>query len=326
MCVIAAKPMGVKMPSKSTIENMWFKNPDGAGFMYAKDGKVHIEKGFMKLKDLENALERVSKKVNLDKVSVVLHFRIATHGAVIPANTHPFPVSSSVGLLQKLTCTTTLGVAHNGIISITPRKGISDTMEYIASQLAPLYKGAPQFYKNPFLMEMVDNAINSKLAILNGAGEIYTIGKFETDSGIMYSNTSYKPYSFNGTYYSNNWWYDYNVDDYTDITAGYRLKEERLLRWFDYDEEVTCLDARNRLLDCFESDMAVDSDGHLYEFNYDLNGFIEVEGGRAYDKKGNTLFASTEEDYLITLENIYDYNPLPCVNNKFKLNGKGKKK
>ena len=40
MCVIAAKPSGVKMPSVSTIENMWYKNPDGAGFMYALNGKV----------------------------------------------------------------------------------------------------------------------------------------------------------------------------------------------------------------------------------------------------------------------------------------------
>jgi hypothetical protein len=218
-------------------------------------------------------------------------------------------------------------VAHNGIISITPRKGISDTMEYIASQLAPLYKGAPTFYKNPFLMEMVDNAIQSKLALLNSEGELYTIGKFETDSGIMYSNTSYKPYTFNGSYFDKSYWYGYDLDEYySDIPTGYRLKEERLLRWFDYDEEVTCLDGRNRLLDCFEADMAVDSDGCLYEFDYNLNGFIKVDGGRAFDKDGNTLIASTDEGHLISLENVYEYTPFPDVSNKFKLKGKGKKK
>ena len=160
MCIIAAKPAGTKMPATTTIENMWYRNHDGAGFMYAHGGTVHIEKGFMKLDDFKKALERVQEKVNLNATSVVMHFRIATHGGVMPANTHPFPVTSSISMLQKLKCTTSLGVAHNGIISsVNPRKGISDTMEYIASQLAPLYKGVPTFYENPNLMEMVSNAI-----------------------------------------------------------------------------------------------------------------------------------------------------------------------
>ena len=47
MCIIAAKPAGVAMPSAEKIENMWNRNSDGAGIMYAVDNKVHIEKGFM---------------------------------------------------------------------------------------------------------------------------------------------------------------------------------------------------------------------------------------------------------------------------------------
>ena len=41
MCIIAIKPAGTHLPTTTTIENMWYNNRDGAGFMYAKDGNVH---------------------------------------------------------------------------------------------------------------------------------------------------------------------------------------------------------------------------------------------------------------------------------------------
>ena len=37
MCIIAAKPAGIKMPTEEQLEIMWFHNPDGSGIMYAKD-------------------------------------------------------------------------------------------------------------------------------------------------------------------------------------------------------------------------------------------------------------------------------------------------
>lgn len=304
MCIIAAKPMGVKMPSEDTIENMWFRNPDGAGFMYAYNGKVHIEKGFMKLKDLLSALDTVKKTVDLDKVSMVLHFRIATHGGVIPGNTHPFPVSSSMGALQKLKCTASLGVAHNGIIDIKPRKGVSDTMEYIATQLAPLYKGAPNFYRNQYLMEMVDNAIQSKLALLNTNGEIYTIGNFETCDDILYSNSSYKPFTFTGSYWKDSW-NVYGIDSYMykDSPSSYRFVGNKRIHWLDYDEEYICTDGRGTLIDTYEYDLCVDTDGKLYRYVYEIDAYEEIKGGRAYDDKGDIVCA--KED-CSTLEAIYE--------------------
>ena len=172
MCIIAAKPAGVKMPARNVIENMWMHNSDGAGIMYTNKGGVRIEKGFMTYDAFAKHLDELSKKIDLDKISVVMHFRITTHGGTKPENCHPFPVTDSIGMLKKLTCDTRLGVAHNGVIDITPRKDISDTMEYIASQLAPLYKGVPKFYENKHLMQMVSNAIDSKMAFLLPSGKI----------------------------------------------------------------------------------------------------------------------------------------------------------
>lgn len=308
MCIIAAKPAGTKMPASTVIENMWTRNHDGAGFMYAHGGAVHIEKGFMKLADFNAALERVKGSVNLDEVSVVMHFRIATHGGVIPANTHPFPVTTSVGALQKLKCQTTLGVAHNGIISsVTPRKGISDTMEYIATQLGPLYKGVPNFYENAYLMQLVDNAIDSKLVLMNSKGALYTVGKFETEDGIMYSNSSYKPYKFTGAYW-NNEWSDYylNRDSFFCDLNGrpYEWAACRRMRWLWDDEGCIAVDGNGKQLDSYENGYAVDSDGKLYAYNYTYDGFIAVPGGRAYDAAGTTLRVT--EDDAATWEDVYE--------------------
>jgi len=56
MCVVAIKNKGVAFPNDDSIKAMWDANSDGAGFMYALDNKVFIEKGFMKLSDLNGAV------------------------------------------------------------------------------------------------------------------------------------------------------------------------------------------------------------------------------------------------------------------------------
>ena len=170
MCIIAAKAAGIPMPNRERIKTMWDGNRDGAGLMYVENGQVRIEKGFMKYKDFTKVLDRLEKRLDLTATPVVMHFRITTHGGTKPENCHPFPITDNVGALKKLTITTDLGVAHNGIIPISPRKGISDTMEYIASQLAPLKKALPRFYENKNAMLLIKNAIESKMAFLTKEG------------------------------------------------------------------------------------------------------------------------------------------------------------
>ena len=330
MCIIAAKPAGIAMPSTETIDNMWFRNHDGAGFMYASGGNVHIEKGFMKLEDFKNALERVSKAHDLTATPMVMHFRIATHGGVLPANTHPFPVTTSVGILQKLVCNTKLGVAHNGIISgVTPRKGISDTMEYIASQLGLLYKAVPEFYKNSNLMEMIDNAIGSKLAFLTSEGQIHTVGHFEEDNGILYSNTSYKPYNdfqlgkwdkdtkkWVYSCYAN---YDTYYDDYPWYKDDYCVAGTILVRMVGEHEDEYVVTDKGLHIGADECDMVVDSKGNVYKYADDYTGIISRLGWRAYRSDGSQLKADVNandgyvfyEDVLVDV--VYEEDEPPKV-------------
>lgn len=205
MCIIASKPANIAMPDETIITRMWNINPDGAGFMYTDRGKVHIRKGFMKLEDFLSAIETLSKKVNLTDVPMVMHFRITTHGGTCPENTHPFPISDSIKMLTRTSLTTNIGVAHNGVIhSVIPRKGISDTMEYIASQLAPLSRALPTWYTNKDAIALVENAIKSKLAVLDNKGRITLLGDFIESNGISYSNRSFEP-SYTRYKYSWSW-------------------------------------------------------------------------------------------------------------------------
>ena len=77
MCIIAIKPPHHKMIDESIIETMFQNNPDGSGYMYSYNNKVHIEKGFMTLKELLNSLDSLKKKVNIEEIPLILHFIIS---------------------------------------------------------------------------------------------------------------------------------------------------------------------------------------------------------------------------------------------------------
>ena len=229
MCIICAKAANTKLPTYENFMNMWYNNPDGAGLMYTKDGKVRIEKGFMEFEDFTTRLDELKQEIDTTATPMVFHFRIATHGGVNAGCTHPFPVTDNVTLLKKPRATCKLGVAHNGIIDITPRKDLSDTMEYVASQLFPLSKALPRFYDNKWALTLVKNAIDSKMALLTDAGDIHLIGNFEESDGIKYSNHSYAYlWSYRGgkfSTFSGGGWSDWDDDGweyYGTTSKGYK--------------------------------------------------------------------------------------------------------
>lgn len=217
MCIICAKPAGVKMPTSETREIMWKGNPDGAGIMWVENGKVRIAKGLMKQKRFEAFLTELSSKIDMVKTPIVMHFRITTHGGTKPENCHPFPITENLGLLQKLNSTCEIGVAHNGILSFTPRQGISDTMEYILTQLSVIKRINRKFYMERKFLELISNATaGSRLCFLTSNGEIVTTGVWEKDeSGLLYSNSNYKKIRLTYGMYTDAWssYYDYNTHD-----------------------------------------------------------------------------------------------------------------
>lgn len=265
MCIIAVKPAGVKMPDTATIENMWYNNPDGAGFMYAAGGNVHIEKGFMVLNDFKKTLERLEKTIDVVNTPMVFHFRITTHGETSPGNTHPFPVTEKLPLLQMTKYKAPLAVAHNGIIDIRPsRKDISDTMEYIMTQLAPLYYLKKDFYKHESGKKLIYNFIKSKMAFLDSDGHIETIGDFITEKdGMLYSNTSYKART---VYFSWDLW-DYGLD-------WYSSKYGKYLTWLTEEDGYILSNGAILSADCY----LTDKQGNLYKYDFATDMAIPIEG------------------------------------------------
>lgn len=301
MCIIAIKPAGINMPATATIENMWYNNSDGAGFMYAAGGTVHIQKGYMTLKSFKKAINKLKKTIDTTNTPIILHFRITTHGGTSAGNTHPFPVTEKLPLLQMTKCTTPLAVAHNGIIDVKPsKKNISDTMEYILNQLAPLYQLKKDFYKQPAGKKLIYNAIKSKMAFLDGAGRIETVGDFIAgEDGLMYSNNSYKART---VYYTWDLW-DYGSEWYDSEHGRYMtwLTEEDgyiLSNGIPISADYYLTDKEGRLyLYDIETDTAIPIDGTLYNhagqpinaFNEDFAEYVEI----AYaDREGDENVAN----------------------------------
>ena len=85
MCIIIAKDKGISIPDRTILKNCFDNNPDGAGIMWNESEFVHIQKGFMLWKDFNEFLNSLSKRIDLKLASVVMHFRITTHG-----RTHQF--------------------------------------------------------------------------------------------------------------------------------------------------------------------------------------------------------------------------------------------
>lgn len=196
MCIIAVSPQNTAIPSFERREEMFWSNPDGAGFMYPYKGRVRIEKGFMTFNDMEQRLSEVSELIDTTKTPMVFHYRIGTHGGNIPQNTHPFPVTSNRHSLRALRIDTWLGCVHNGIIrTVKPRKGYSDTQEYIVRRLSHFRKN---FTHDDRKLSVIELETGSRLAFLAPNGEITTVGNFIHDAdGCLYSNSSYKPYLYN---------------------------------------------------------------------------------------------------------------------------------
>lgn len=192
MCVIAYKPVNMAFPEENILRNCFENNPDGAGFMYTFKQKVYIRKGYTTFESFKSALDR-ARNITGDKVPYVMHFRIATQGYE-KTMTHPFPLSSKMSNLKKTKTECSIGVAHNGIISLTSdgSKDYSDTMKFITDYLSLIIRNF-SWYKDDRVIKLIENLIGaSRLAVLDKKNHCTLIGRgWVEDKGIYYSNNSY---------------------------------------------------------------------------------------------------------------------------------------
>ena len=207
MCIIIAKDKHGRLPKEEELKRSFEYNSDGAGFMYVKNGKVVIDKGYMTydsfIKHYKTLLEEFH---NFKNKSLVIHCRIGTSGKNIKENTHPFPISSDTRMLRaKKLSLEDVGIVHNGIIKgYGTATGLNDTQEFISKYIYPIYSHFKDFYKNKDIMYGIEVITGSKWVILDKEDNLYFIGDFIDDKGLMFSNSSY-----NYTYfkYDEDYWY-----------------------------------------------------------------------------------------------------------------------
>lgn len=227
MCVIAYKPMAAAFPSKTILKTCFNNNPDGGGFMYAAGGVVYIEKGFTTFTGFYKALKAARAKYG-DNIPYVLHFRISTQAGIRRDCTHPFPLSDKMDQLRKLKTKTSIGIAHNGIISLTStgynrQVTYNDTMAFITDYLSLIITDK-HYYRNKKTLLLIERLADSRLAILDDSGHCELIGGgWVNDGGVYYSNGSYKPYKPTKTKKTGG---GYSFDFYDD---GYYAAYDRMI-------------------------------------------------------------------------------------------------
>ena len=235
MCVIAYKPLNVAFPEEATLKNCWDNNPDMAGFMYAWNDHVYIQKGYEKFEDFMKALNKIREKTG-DDIPFVMHFRISTQG-FDKACCQPFPLSGNMKNLKRLKVETNMGVAHNGILSLTSdgSKDYSDTMLFTTEYLVNIIRSY-DWHKDPRTKKLIENLIDgSRFAILDKKGHCELMGKgWVENKGCYYSNSTYsyqKPaytgFNYSSSGYSRGLWDDYYDDD----SNYYWDKSTRTWKW-----------------------------------------------------------------------------------------------
>ena len=117
MCCIITHESGANLPELASFENAMLANRDGCGIAYMTDqDKIRIRKWIQnpEPEDVRTFIESLGVGVPW-----VFHARLATHGSVDAANTHPYQLNRVAAL------------AHNGIIRGYGSQAISDTRDFI---------------------------------------------------------------------------------------------------------------------------------------------------------------------------------------------------
>ena len=172
MCVICIKTAGTKLPTKTELKAMYLRNPDGCGFVSEHD--------HFKSMDFEEFYARL-KKVRKDE-NCLIHFRIATHGAVNLNNCHPFYDEKSNTWFM-----------HNGILAIKPYKGKTDSETAFRKYLAPTIRKYGLYSKE--LQTVANNIVDSSKFAFMQNGNLKTFGRFSEHKGCYYSNLYHLPYT-----------------------------------------------------------------------------------------------------------------------------------
>lgn len=298
MCIIIVKNSGIDLPDKEILKRCWNKNPHGAGFMFNNNNKIIIKKGFMSYENFYENLLRNDKQYRLKNQSVVFHFRISTSGLIDKGNCHPYPLTNDSIYLRKTNLRCSIGIAHNGIIQEYNHKDsvLNDTQLFIKNIIYDLISNTKiGYYKSEVFKKIMESMIDdSRLAIMNGNGEVVKIGRWYEENGLFFSNIGYKN----------------NSEVRTSIQKKIKLFDNEL-KYFDNDENGFFID--DVATDECDYEVFLDSLRQLdtWESVYDKFYFQEYSGACGsyfLDEEDNKIYELVDKNHLYYLGNYKTKN------------------
>jgi glutamine amidotransferase len=231
MCIAIYKPEG-KLISQETLAQCYKANSDGAGYMFHKNDKLYVKKGFFSFDDFWKSYRRDKNK------ECVIHFRIKTHGLINEANCHPYKVNDNFAFV------------HNGMISGYTDPNKSDTWLFNEDVIQPFVNkwGNLGLFEDP-IKKLIEARIGySKLIFMDNQGnsKIFNEDKGTWDDGVWYSNSSYKkpapyvpppaPVALPYTPYENRYFNKHQTWGYK--TQNIAVGELVSLTWGHYDRDT----------------------------------------------------------------------------------------
>lgn len=192
MCLLVQQTTQSKFTDEF-LADVFTKNQDGLGIMYADNDKMHI---FKCLPATASEFIDFYRK-HADGKNCVWHARMQTHGDIDFDNCHPYKVTEDVWL------------AHNGILSTgneADRKK-SDTWHFIKNFIRPALLGNPELLTDVEWQKFVGDVIgrSNKFALVRNDGAVVVIN---AAAGVNYENAwlsntyawSYYKFTNNGGY------------------------------------------------------------------------------------------------------------------------------
>lgn len=185
MCLLIHKPAATTFTDEE-LRDFYKRNNDGFGFMYPKEGRLHIYK---QVAPVESFIAAFRER---EDEEMFIHLRMRTHGDVDIHNCHPYPVLTR----EEGKALGPVWLMHNGVLSSGNDKdrSKSDTWHYINDVLRPILLPNPVLLLVPEFQRLIASAIgtNNKFALATANGDFIILNKS--------SGTEHKEAWFSNTY------------------------------------------------------------------------------------------------------------------------------
>lgn len=203
MCLLVQQTTTTKFTDEF-LADVFNKNSDGLGVMYAEDGKLHVYKCLPAT--AQDFIDFYRK--HADGRYCVWHARMQTHGDIDMENCHPYKVTDNVWL------------AHNGILSSgnSADTSKSDTWHFIKNIIRPALIGNPDLLLDKEWQTFIGDMIgkSNKFSLVRADGQVVVIN---ASAGVNYENA----------WLSNTYAWSYHKftgqgGGYTNMYSGYNRK------------------------------------------------------------------------------------------------------